>query len=109
MYRYVLAVSFVFSMSAYADGIPASKQQECGQKAWLASMAATARDGGVSPQGALKIVTNNHPYPLVLSDKYMKDAINSVYFDDRLHGIPPEVLYNQVIQTCIGPTFQPLR
>lgn len=112
MFRYLIAISLVVSMSAHADGIAiAKKQQECSQKAWLAETAAMMRDSGLSPQDALKFAKSNHPNPLVLSENYMKNAINGIYFDDRLQGIPAGVLSQQIVQMCLNPSpsFQPLQ
>jgi len=112
VFRYLFAIAFALSVSAHADEISiARKQQECSQKAWLANTAAMMRDSGLSPQDALKFAKSNHPNPLALSDTYMKQAINSIYFDERLQGVPADILSQQVVQMCLnpGPSFQPLR
>jgi hypothetical protein len=112
MFRYLIAISLLISMSAHADGIAvAKKQQECSQKAWLAETAVMVRDSGLSPQEALKFAKSNHPNPLVLDEGYMKRAINDIYFDSRLQGIPGGILSQQIVQMCLypAPDFQPLR
>jgi hypothetical protein len=111
MFRYLVAVSFAFSLSAHADGIPLSKQQECGQKAWLFSMAAQYRDSRLSPQEFLKYVQHNHPNPLMLDSAYIKKATNAVYFDERFADLSSDVLYQSIAEACSNPVaqYQPIQ
>lgn len=87
------------------------KQRECGQKAWLFSMAAQYRDSRLSPQEFMKYVQQNHPNPLVLDSAYIKKATNVVYFDERFAGVSSDVLYQSIAEACMNsaPQYQPLQ
>jgi len=111
MKKAIAVAAFVFPVLCQAQGISGDKMRECGQKAWLFSMAAQFRDSRQSPQEFMKFVEHNHPNPLVLSDAYIKRAANAVYFDDEFSSASSDMLYSAISQECMNPTpqYQPLK
>jgi len=111
MKKTIAVIALAFPLVAQAQDLSADKMRECGQKAWLFSMAAQYRDSRLSPQEFLKFVEHNHPNPLVLSSAYIKKATNAVYFDERFAGVSSDVLYQSVSDACANPApqYRPLQ
>lgn len=95
----------------HAQGVSPDKMRECGQKAWLFSMAVQYRDSRLSPQEFMKYVQQNHPHPFILDGVYIKKVANAVYFDARFAGVSPDVLYQSISEACTNPAprYQPLQ
>jgi hypothetical protein len=111
MIRYLAALALFVPLMASAQQVSGDKLRECGQKAWLFSMAAQFRDSRMPPQEFMKYVSHNHPNPLVLDDTYIKRSVNAVYFDDKFAGLSSEVLYSAISEACANPApqFQPVQ
>lgn len=109
MKKCIVIVAMVLPALAFAQS--AEKQRECGQKAWLFSMAAQYRDSRLSPQEFMKFVQHNHPNPLVLDSTYIKKVTNAVYFDQRFAGVSSDVLYQAIAEACTNsaPQYHPLQ
>jgi len=111
MLRKLVSILLLLPLAAHAQGISGDKMRECGQKAWLFSMAAQYRDSRLSPQEFMKFVEHNHPNPFVLDGAYIKKVTNAVYFDDRFAGASSSDLYQSMADACINPApqYQPLK
>jgi hypothetical protein len=111
MKKAIAVAAIVFPVLCQAQGVSADKMRECGQKAWLFSMAAQYRDSRLSPQEFMKYVQHNHPNPLVLDSAYIKKATNAVYFDDQFAGVSSGVLYQSISEACTNPApqYQPIQ
>lgn len=117
MIRYLAALSIALPAMVSAQGIPQSKVSECAGKGALAGWVVTYHEQGLSPQQTFGELKKQYPNPKkypaqpVFEDSYLKRVVNAVYFDDRLQGIPSNVLSQQVSDACMFPPkqYQPLK
>jgi len=103
----MLISTVAFSCLAEADH--QERNKDCSSKAGAYMTAAMWRDAGVSPQETLARMRNAIEEHLV-TEAFLKNAINNLYFDPGFSHAGGQGLYDQLYSYCMNPkSFTPLK
>ena len=104
----ILAIAIPTLTLAQQKSFTDKQFADCNLKAYVYSESAEMRDGGLSPQQAFPLIKNQSPG---IPEKFIKTAINQVFFDSRFVNARGEAFADQVREACLYPNgkYQPLK